>query len=294
VQALRVRFTLRRMMAAVAALAVVALVMKVVGDRFLWPPTRLGPITTLGRHVITPGEFEVEVVEVPVRVMFSLNYRPAWWRGWDYWNTTDPWIEKGAKWFAFVESRDRLWVYDGNDCLGLWTLRGGSIKGVTYRTTGDFPGLVASAPEGVRDLLPKAFRDKARQPVSRLGLVTRPGRHVVTPGEFEFEFYEQDEGSDRIRCDLSFGPTQYRRWQTWGPYDPVIRKGSKWFAYVETPNRVWVFDGVGVLGLWSLSPGRAKDVTYQSTEDTPGLLGSAPKAVKDLLPEAIKNVREAG
>jgi hypothetical protein len=144
-------------MAAVAVLAVVCLAAKVAWERSRGPVTRLGPITTFGRHEITPGELAFEAVEDSdgVRYFFHRTARPFRIR------IGSPETLASGAWFAFVESRGRVWVFDGRDVLHLYAFAVPN-GGTTHADSRAVPGLVRSAPEGVRALLPKAFKDSHR------------------------------------------------------------------------------------------------------------------------------------
>lgn len=116
----------------------------------------------------------------------------------------------------------------------------------------------------------------------RLAVTVHPakaGRHAVA---ITFRF--SGRGGETLVTD------------TFEPSDGV-RQGAQWFVYPETEERVWLFDGQGELLLaqctFAVTRKRKRGETIRATSDVrtsdtdAGLVGKAPKAVRDRLPQAF-------
>jgi hypothetical protein len=68
----------------------------------------------------------------------------------------------------------------------------------------------------------------------RLGFITDLGTHEILKGKSSIRLFMQ---GDAINYRFTTGMSSF------GPTEAPIEKGSKWFAYVESPDKVWVYDG---------------------------------------------------
>jgi hypothetical protein len=120
------------------------------------PKTRPDTITTVGTHTILPNKLAVEVYHDRGKINYRL-WQMAPEAGQGKTGPEDPPFEKGAKWFIFVESPERFWVFNGRDELELSWIDG--PRGGVFSSRVN-PEIVNEAPERVRALLPKHFKDK--------------------------------------------------------------------------------------------------------------------------------------
>ena len=67
------------------------------------------------------------------------------------------------------------------------------------------------------------------------------------------------------------------------PKEGFFKKGG-WFVYVESPTRIWMFDGVRQLDLVTHSD--AQNGRYSVT--TKGMFETCPKKVWDAVPESVR------
>jgi hypothetical protein len=115
-------------------------------------------ITTVGSHRLYRGNLTLDIFEQTG----GLNYRvtrvkqkgPVTAEGV---SPKEPFIQSGADWFAFPESADVVWIFNGRDVLDCVEFKEGS-----FGTTSSVmkPEIVAKAPNAVRDRLPKSLLEK--------------------------------------------------------------------------------------------------------------------------------------
>ena len=74
----------------------------------------------------------------------------------------------------------------------------------------------------------------SRKTQPRLGFISELGEHFILPPDHVLRIF--DEGG-RVNYRLKAGE------DTWAPQEPPIEQGTPWFFFVETPERVWVYDG---------------------------------------------------
>src|SRR5215471_5354592 len=65
---------------------------------------------------------------------------------------------KAAGWFVFVETSERIWIFDGVNSGLLLTHSGVEMANATWS-----PKIIASCPQKVWDALPEDFREKNRK-----------------------------------------------------------------------------------------------------------------------------------
>ncbi len=133
------------------------------------------------------------------------------------------------------------------------------------------------------------------------GFISRVGTYRLYHGELTLRIYE-----DKGKLNYEIGHTiSYRLSPLWryrgtvasGPAEPVIEKGSKWFALAElprarSPHSIWIFDGRDLLVQIAYDPAGDRDdyrgaVEYHS-DSRPSIVTDAPTAVRDRLPESFK------
>ncbi len=113
-----------------------------------------------------------------------------------------------------------------------------------------------------------------------LGFITQPGKHVVLSDAREIRIYEQN------------GRLNYRVWYkddsgsgTMGPTNPGIKPDTDWFAYVESRDRYWIYDGEDGLKLVEVLPKRMKTSSIERARDR--LVREMPPAVRARLPHTV-------
>jgi hypothetical protein len=125
-----------------------------------------GFISKVGTYRIYHGKLTLEIYEEKGKLNYLVGRTNMFSSG-----PAEPFIEKGPKWFAFVESpRSRspraIWFFDGRDLL----------VQIAYDPNGDpddywaatlyhsdsRPSIVTDAPKAVRDRLPASFKKKFR------------------------------------------------------------------------------------------------------------------------------------
>jgi hypothetical protein len=117
-------------------------------------------ITTTGSHTITRGKLSFDIYEDKGRINLRLCQKSAPGGGWEKFGPTKPPFEKGANWFVYPETPERFWVFDGRDGLELWWARRSPVSPGGIASCQVVPEIVKEAPERVRALLPKAFKDR--------------------------------------------------------------------------------------------------------------------------------------
>lgn len=86
-----------------------------------------------------------------------INYRFT--AGATTWGPTAAHIPKESKWFAFVETRDRVWIYDGIDDLALLSKTEKGTGSYSVKVCGDW--LMQEIPLEVRSRIPKRLGAKS-------------------------------------------------------------------------------------------------------------------------------------
>jgi hypothetical protein len=106
-----IRFTVRWVM---VAIGIVAVLLAIRGAEPFYPVTT-GQITTLGRHFISREGHFVEVYEQGDELYYRVGRRER--NGHSAIGPSEAHIVKGTPWFAFVESANRIWIFDGDGVL---------------------------------------------------------------------------------------------------------------------------------------------------------------------------------
>ena len=144
------------------AIYVIAVLLAIKWAKPVYPVTT-GVITTLGRHYVSRGGNFIEIYEQGDKLNYRIGRR--------YRNESivrspaQAEIVKGSPWFAFVETSNRIWIFNGERMLlTLEMFRPSSMAGGFKREELEIsikgPKLVEEAPKGVRDRLPQAFKDR--------------------------------------------------------------------------------------------------------------------------------------
>jgi hypothetical protein len=66
-------------------------------------------------------------------------------------------MDQEADWFAFAESNDIVWIFNGRNVLNRVVFH---EMGLTTTDSVVVPGIVNEAPKAVQDRLPTTFREK--------------------------------------------------------------------------------------------------------------------------------------
>jgi hypothetical protein len=117
-------------------------------------------ITTVGTHKLYGGKLTLNVFEDGG----GLNYRvtrvkqkgPIRAEGA---SPKEPFIHSGADWFAFPESADVVWIFDGQNVLNRVEFEEGTTKTMDSVVV---PDIVTRAPKAVQDRLPASFLEKLK------------------------------------------------------------------------------------------------------------------------------------
>jgi hypothetical protein len=142
---------------------------------------KLGPdgfISRVGTYRIYHGELSLKIYEDKGKLNYEIgrhiSVRVSPFRR-DQMDVAsgpaEPFIEKGSKWFAMVESpRSRtpraIWIFDGRDLLVQIAYTNGDRDdywGAVLYHSDTRPSIVTDAPREVRDRLPESFKEKFRR-----------------------------------------------------------------------------------------------------------------------------------
>ncbi len=123
-----------------------------------------GLISKIGTYRLYHGELALRIYEDEGKLNYEIGRTNLFWGG-----PAESFIEKGAEWFALVESPKArapraIWIFNGRDLL----------VQIAYDPTGsrdDYwgaieyhsdsrPSIVTNAPKAVRDRLPESFKKK--------------------------------------------------------------------------------------------------------------------------------------
>jgi beta-lactamase regulating signal transducer with metallopeptidase domain len=274
-------------------------------------------ITTPGTNTSPDGVWRVVVSAAGDSLDLS-RYRSSKGEGWAgaSWTTSSPqkWTAH-AGWFVFIESESRVWAYDGDRSL---LLLAATADSATWYGPSRFPGAVPgevssrlsqAAREAIEPgLAPRAPQQKDSEGGRSTGATpqTTPElsalfQRAVPPADTprvgfireEKTVALDDKGSQLEFIQAKDGRLSWRvTWTDEGPGRESLAmdhdgffKGTGWFAYVESPGRIWLFDGIRDLDLVQRGRGRysvvAKDV-----------FGTCPKQVLDALPDSARKALE--
>jgi hypothetical protein len=110
------------------------------------PNPQLGFVTQLGEHVIDGDSRILSIFEESG----GINYRFK--AGMAKWGPSVAPIKKDAKWFAFVETVDRVWIHDGDKNLTLLRRTNEGNGSYSIQVCGDW--LIKEIPTEVRERIP--------------------------------------------------------------------------------------------------------------------------------------------
>jgi hypothetical protein len=113
-------------------------------------------ITKAGTYKLHSGKLVVTVTAGNTGSGFKFNQPRE--KGSTEYGSGDDAIKKGADWFIYPESPDRVWVFTGTD-FELWEM---TDEGVAVKDAAA-PKIVKAVPEVVRKRLPAEFRKKLPQ-----------------------------------------------------------------------------------------------------------------------------------
>jgi hypothetical protein len=129
-------------------------------------------------------------------------------------------------------------------------------------------------------LLATAFSRSALADTPRTGFIRKAGTVTLDANGSRLVFTNASDGR------LSFALT----WISGKSLDTIAMskegffKKDGWFVYVESPTRIWMFDGVRQLDLVTHS--EAHNGRYSVT--TKGIFETCPQAVWDAVPESVR------
>ena len=110
----------------------------------------------------------------------------------------------------------------------------------------------------------------------RLGFISEKGEHVILANHATVRIYDQDG-------DLGFRIAH--KGIITGSSTAALKKGSEWFAYVESVDRYWFLDGAGDLVLYEFFPKASRCSSIKVVRQR--LLDEMPLAVRQRLPEGF-------
>jgi hypothetical protein len=113
-------------------------------------------------------------------------------------------------------------------------------------------------------------------------LITSVGTHRLKDGKLTLEIREeQDRLNYHITRDFDDGAVTK---VSFAPAEPFLHSGTDWFAFIESDNVVWVFNGQDVLHCADF-----KDGSYAIIDSIvrPDIFTEAPGAVRDRLPPSF-------
>lgn len=112
-------------------------------------------ITKAGTYKLFDGKLEVAVTAGAAGTSYSFTIPLGGGKSIKHASAKDE-IKKGAEWFIYPESADRVWVFNGADLLRMEFMEGNAV----VKGSSAVPGLVKAAPEAVRKRLPDEFKKK--------------------------------------------------------------------------------------------------------------------------------------
>jgi hypothetical protein len=118
-------------------------------------------------------------------------------------------------------------------------------------------------------------------------VITTVGTHRLYAGKLTLDVFEEKEGLNyRVTRILEKGSVKN---QSASPREPFIQYGADWFAFAESADVVWIFNGRDVLNCVELGEG-----VWRTTDSVvvPDIVNRAPQAVRNRLPNSFLDTSE--
>lgn len=112
------------------------------------------------------------------------------------------------------------------------------------------------------------------------------GKMITTPGQYPYSHYGGEVEIFKEEEKLNFR-IAHETGRAWSSSEPPIEPDGNWFVYIETWNKVWIYDGKGKLYLSYA----AKDMNMacQLSRGKNTLATPPPREVMERLPPEFKD-----